>query len=44
MYFETYDEFLSWEYEKDNVEEIHDALADAADDANQAELDDNEDD
>lgn len=39
MYFETYDEFLSWEYEKDNIEELHDAMADVADDANQRELD-----
>lgn len=41
--YETYDEFLLREYEYDNIEELHDALADAADDANQRELDERED-
>lgn len=37
--YETYDEFLSREYENENSEELHDAMADVADDANQRELD-----
>jgi hypothetical protein len=41
--YETYDEYLRNEYENDNSEEIHDALADAADEANQRELDERED-